>query len=309
MRRGKVGFGRCLVVLVGLLLTACGTTSSAPEGPKPLGHYKLGTPYQVAGRWYYPSYDPGYTAVGVASWYGYPFHGRATANGELFDRDKPSAAHPTLPLPSIVRVTNLANQRQIELRVNDRGPFIGDRLIDLSQAAARALDFEQHGLAEVRVEFLSLADDAGGTPPTPSVPVVRLAAQQAGEAPRATPAVASPPADAPRVDGVRQVAIAAGGSAAERPGGGRRCRALRGLHSGRRIRRSRAGRAARQGARRRRRRCLPAPSFPRSTATRACGSVRSPSRARPRRRCAGCIGSAMPTRFLVKPDAASSLAC
>ncbi len=191
MRPGNGRFGRWLVVLGGLLLAGCGST--APEVVSPgAGHYKLGNPYQIAGRWYYPSYDPSYAAVGIASWYGYPFHGRATANGELFDRDRPSAAHPTLPLPSIVRVTNLANQRQLELRVNDRGPFVGDRIIDLSQAAARALGFEEHGTTEVRVEFVGLAD-ALGTPPQPTAPPpVQLAAQ-------AVPAVAPQPSDSPQV--------------------------------------------------------------------------------------------------------------
>jgi rare lipoprotein A len=183
MRPGKRGFGRWLVVLGGLLLAACGSTT--PEGVGPgAGHYKLGNPYQIGARWYYPAYDPTYAAVGVASWYGHPFHGRATANGELFDRDKPSAAHPTLPLPSIVRVTNLANQRQLELRVNDRGPFVGDRIIDLSQAAARALDFEQRGTTEVRVEFVRLAE-APGTPPEPTSPLIRVAAAPEQDRPAA----------------------------------------------------------------------------------------------------------------------------
>jgi rare lipoprotein A len=199
MTPGNRRFGRWLVVLGGLLLAGCGTTP--PEAISPgAGHYKLGNPYQIAGRWYYPSYDPSYAAVGVASWYGRPFHGRATANGELFDRDVLSAAHPTLPLPSIVRVTNLANQRQLELRVNDRGPFVGDRIIDLSQAAARALGFEQRGTTEVRVEFVRLAD-ARGTPPAPTAPApVRVAAaKQVTVAPPAGPAVAPQPAAAPAV--------------------------------------------------------------------------------------------------------------
>lgn len=199
MRPGNGRFGRWLVVLGGLLVVGCGSTP--PEGVSPAaGHYKLGNPYQIAGRWYYPSYDPSYTAVGVASWYGHPFHGRATANGELFDRDKPSAAHPTLPLPSIVRVTNLATQRQLELRVNDRGPFVGDRIIDLSQAAARALGFEQQGTTEVRVEFVALAD-ALGTPPQPtSAPSVRMAAVQAATvAAQPVPAGARQPSDAPAI--------------------------------------------------------------------------------------------------------------
>jgi rare lipoprotein A len=174
MRRGNARLGRWLVPLGALLLASCGSAPPESVGPG-AGHYKLGNPYQIAGRWYYPSYDPGYAEVGIASWYGHPFHGRATANGELFDRDKPSAAHPTLPLPSIVRVTNLANQRQLELRVNDRGPFVGDRIIDLSQAAARALGFEQDGTTEVQVEFVRLAD-AQGIPPHATSAVIRAAA-------------------------------------------------------------------------------------------------------------------------------------
>jgi rare lipoprotein A len=203
MRPGRREFGRWLAVLCGLLLAACGSTQPDSIAPG-VGHYKLGNPYQIAGRWYYPAYDPSYAAVGVASWYGYPFHGRATANGELFDRDKPSAAHPTLPLPSIVRVTNLANQRQLELRVNDRGPFVGDRIIDLSQAAARELGFERRGTTEVRVEFVRLAD-AQGIPPQPAMPPVRAVAQQAAVAAPAASQAAQPPSE----PAVRAVALAA----------------------------------------------------------------------------------------------------
>lgn len=147
-----------LLLLLGL--SACGTS----DGP---GVYKVGRPYQIAGRWYYPEFDPNYDSVGVASWYGEPFHGRATANGERFDKNRISAAHPTLPLPSIVEVTNLVNQRTIELRVNDRGPFVGDRIIDLSQAAASELGFERRGTVPVRVRFVRLAE-AEGTPPAPT---------------------------------------------------------------------------------------------------------------------------------------------
>ena len=159
---------RRLGLLAALVLALAGCGSPQPEGA-----YKLGQPYQIAGRWYYPDFDPGYDRVGVASWYGASFHGRATANGEVFDRDELTAAHPTLPLPSLVRVTNLANRRQVELRVNDRGPFVGDRVIDVSQGAARALGFERQGLARVRVEFVDLAA-AKGVPPQPGArPVAR----------------------------------------------------------------------------------------------------------------------------------------
>jgi peptidoglycan lytic transglycosylase len=158
---------RPLAVLCLLLLALAGC-SSRSDRPPPPGHYKLGKPYQVNGKWYRPHFDPSYRADGIASWYGGYFHGRATANGEVFDKDDLSAAHTTLPLPSLVRVTNLENGRQRVLRVNDRGPFVGDRLIDLSQRAARELGFEHKGLARVRVEFVGLADGIG-TPPTPSV--------------------------------------------------------------------------------------------------------------------------------------------
>jgi rare lipoprotein A len=187
--------------LIGLTLLAalgaCGTTRDpAPlPGANPIvGHYKLGQPYQIKGRWYRPEYDPSYARVGTASWYGADFHGLPTANGEVFDKDRISAAHPTLPLPSLVRVTNLENGRSLDLRVNDRGPFIGDRLIDLSEAAARELGFEEQGLAKVKVEFLALAEDARGTPPRPTV------------ARRTTPAPAAGPA-APRP--AREVQVAA----------------------------------------------------------------------------------------------------
>ena len=157
------------------LLTLLGACSGGDEPPATssvlpvVGHYKIGQPYQVKGRWYRPEYDPSYARVGVASWYGDDFQGLPTANGEVFDKNRISAAHPTLPLPSIVRVTNLENGRSLDIRVNDRGPFIGDRLIDLSEAAARELGYDQQGLAKVRVQFLALADDARGTRPTPTV--------------------------------------------------------------------------------------------------------------------------------------------
>ena len=152
-----------LSILCALLLSACGGT---PPVPQVKGHYKLGAPYTVKGRTYYPKFDPTYDRTGIASWYGDAFHGKPTANGERFDKNRISAAHPTLPLPSIVEVTNLENGRRVELRVNDRGPFVEDRLIDLSEAAARELGFKRKGLAKVRVRFMALAD-ADGTPPRP----------------------------------------------------------------------------------------------------------------------------------------------
>ncbi len=121
--------------------------------PKGGGTYRVGKPYQVAGRMYVPERDENYRAEGMASWYGSDFHGRLTANGEVYDKDAISAAHPTLPMPSYARVTNLANGRSIIVRVNDRGPYAKDRVIDLSSKTAELLDFKGHGVARVRVEY------------------------------------------------------------------------------------------------------------------------------------------------------------
>jgi rare lipoprotein A len=129
--------------------------------PKGGGVYRVGQPYVVGGRTYYPEYDPHYEAVGLASWYGDDFHGRYTANGEIFDRDGISAAHPTLPMPSYVRVTNLANGRSLIVRINDRGPYAGNRIIDVSTRAARLLGFLERGTAKVRVEFVGKAPVEG----------------------------------------------------------------------------------------------------------------------------------------------------
>lgn len=125
------------------------------------GRYQIGEPYQVAGKWYEPKEDPNYDSEGVASWYGGAFHGRLTANGEVFDRADLSAAHPTLPLPSYVRVTNLENRRSVVVRVNDRGPFAKDRLIDVSERTAQLLDFRHHGKTRVRVQYVDKADLGG----------------------------------------------------------------------------------------------------------------------------------------------------
>lgn len=112
---------------------------------------KIGQPYQVAGRWYYPADTRDYDEVGLASWYGPGFHTGATANGEYFDASWISAAHKTLPMPCYVEVTALDTGRTILVRVNDRGPFVADRVIDLSQGAARLLGIERRGLSRVRV--------------------------------------------------------------------------------------------------------------------------------------------------------------
>src|ERR1700758_2413585 len=125
------------------------------------GVYRVGSPYTVAGRVYVPESNPHYRADGVASWYGSDFHGRSTANGEIFDAEAITAAHPTLPLPSHVRVTNLSNGRSLIVRVNDRGPYAGSRIIDVSKHAAYLLGFTVSGTAWVRVEYVSPAPVEG----------------------------------------------------------------------------------------------------------------------------------------------------
>ncbi|MBS0233528.1 MAG: septal ring lytic transglycosylase RlpA family protein [Proteobacteria bacterium] len=125
--------------------------------PKGGGTFKLGAPYKVAGRWYVPRDNPNYDEYGIASWYGADFHGRRTANGEVFDANALTAAHPTLPLPCYAYVTNVDNGRTVLVRVNDRGPYVNDRLIDMSYAAAKQLGFVGRGRARVRVRYAGLA--------------------------------------------------------------------------------------------------------------------------------------------------------
>ncbi len=129
--------------------------------PKGGGVYRVGSPYMVAGRLYVPEADPHYRAEGLASWYGDDFHGRATANGEIFDLNAISAAHPTMPLPSYARVTNLKNGRSLIVRVNDRGPYAANRIIDVSKHAAQLLGFIDRGTTMVRVEYVGPAQIDG----------------------------------------------------------------------------------------------------------------------------------------------------
>lgn len=154
--------------------------------PKGGGTYRIGKPYVVAGRTYVPEENENYRAEGMASWYGDDFHGRLTANGEVFDMGSLTAAHPTLPMPSYARVTNLSNGKSLVVRVNDRGPYHGNRLIDVSNKAAELLDFKGNGVARVRVEYVGRAPLEGsddrqlmatlrtGTP-APSPSMVRVA--------------------------------------------------------------------------------------------------------------------------------------
>jgi len=154
--------------------------------PKGGGTYRIGKPYTVGGRVYVPEEDPDYRAEGIASWYGDDFHGRLTANGEVFDMASLTAAHPTLPIPSYARVTNLGNGKSLVVRVNDRGPYHGNRLIDVSNKAAELLEFKGNGVARVRVEYVGRAPLEGSDDrqlmatlrtgiPAPSPSAVRIA--------------------------------------------------------------------------------------------------------------------------------------
>ena len=130
--------------------------------PKGGGRDHIGKPYVVAGKVYVPKdVSKGYSATGLASWYGTAFHGRRTANGEVFDRHSVSMAHPTLPLPSYVRVTNLRNGHSIIARVNDRGPYHSNRLVDVSQTVADALNFKHLGTTRVQIDYVGRAGLAG----------------------------------------------------------------------------------------------------------------------------------------------------
>jgi rare lipoprotein A len=194
--------GACAVI--SLLLADCSSSSSRVDSrwgvsaservvdagepvPKGGGIYRVGSPYVVGGRMYVPEANARYDSVGLASWYGDDFHGRYTANGEIFDLNGISAAHPTLPLPSYVRVTNLANGRSLIVRVNDRGPYVGDRIIDVSVKAAHLLGFYDRGTTKVRVQYVGRAPMEGSddhilaatlreNEPAPLPSTVRLAA-------------------------------------------------------------------------------------------------------------------------------------
>ena len=145
---------------------------AAPAAPVPHPAYKVGMPYQVDGVWYYPQEQPDYDATGIASWYGRDYQGKPTADGEIFDLNSITGAHPTLPMPVNVRVTNLENGRSIVVRINDRGPYVNGRIVDLSEHAADLLGFREQGLARVRVTFLGRADlnGPGLAPPADETP-------------------------------------------------------------------------------------------------------------------------------------------
>jgi len=139
-------------------------------------HQKVGKTYSIMGKSYTPRHEPGYNVVGIASWYGDKFHGKPTATGEIYDKNDLTAAHKTLPLNSMLYVTNLENNRTLMVRLNDRGPFIGERIIDLSEAAALALGTQGKGLGKVRVQYAGPADPMA---PKRSVPAPQPRHEQA----------------------------------------------------------------------------------------------------------------------------------
>jgi rare lipoprotein A len=187
-----------LIAVAGASLAACASVgpkyaTTLPAGRQPTGAggaYKVGAPYQVGGIWYVPKEQPDYDQTGVASWYGDEFQFKPTANGEIFDKDVPSAAHTTLPMPCLVEVTNLDNGRKLVVRVNDRGPFVGGRIIDLSHEAARELGYDRAGLAHVRVRYVGPAPLYGEES--------RRYAQNTLKAPAPRASAAPPPPPKPR---------------------------------------------------------------------------------------------------------------
>jgi len=155
------------LAMAGLSLAAC---AGGPRPPVATGVaasraplHGTEKPYQVNGVWYYPKSQPNYDEIGMASWYGERGHNRYTADGEVFDDHLPSGAHKTLPLPSLVEVTNLANGRTLIVRLNDRGPFVSGRVIDLSKEAAAELGFLASGVTRVRVRYIGQADGSKAT--------------------------------------------------------------------------------------------------------------------------------------------------
>src|SRR2546430_6513656 len=200
MARGAIAAGTCLVVANCAssgkfasrvdpkygVSSSPGVVGSGEPSPKGGGTYRGGKPYTVGGRVYVPEEDTEYREDGLASWYGNDFHGRLTANGEVFDMASLTAAHPTLPMPCYARVTNLSNGKSLIVRVNDRGPYHGNRLIDVSNKAAELLEFKGNGIARVRVEYVGRAPLEGSDNrqlvatlrtgvPAPSPSMVRVA--------------------------------------------------------------------------------------------------------------------------------------
>jgi rare lipoprotein A len=223
MRRGSRKH-YSLLALALLALASCaehGAKAPTTQQQATIPGYKVGKPYLIDGVWYYPAVDYNYAETGIASWYGPDFHGLATANGETYDMNALTAAHRTLPMPSMVRVTNLENGRQIALKINDRGPFANNRIIDVSRRAAQLLGFEQQGAARVRVEIMDaesrqLAMLAGvATPPAQQT----AAAAQADvlSSPKVTAAPAGTVSEETLAPPAGTAAVAAAQPAASRP--------------------------------------------------------------------------------------------
>ena len=156
-----MGLRLAIAMCGSLLLVGCSSTSKNGEAlsdgsaaAAAVRGYKVGKPYSIKGVWYYPRVDYDYVEEGVASWYGPGFDGKATANGETYNMNDLTAAHRTLPMPCVVQVTNLENGRSLKLKVNDRGPFARDRIIDVSRRASQLLGFHIQGTTRVRVEIV-----------------------------------------------------------------------------------------------------------------------------------------------------------
>ncbi len=152
-----------------------------------------GPPYQVDGKWYVPAYEPNYDEVGIASWYGPTFHGKDSASGEKFDENAMTAAHPTLPIPSLVRVTSLESGKSVIVRLNDRGPFVDDRIIDMSKKAGAVLGMQAKGTAKVRVQYVGPAPAEANSLLSRPIQV----RPEAIETPGAFPAIPTQPASEP----------------------------------------------------------------------------------------------------------------
>ncbi len=220
--RLRCGKQQALGMGLSLLLAACASqpkpkaVSTAPVSKPGVPGVKIGKPYQVFGVTYYPEDDRGYDRTGIASWYGPTFHEKATANGEIYNQDDVTAAHKTLPMPSWVEVTNLDNGRSLVVRINDRGPFVEGRIIDLSRRSAQMLGVDRPGLARVRVKRVfpegDWARETAATPRLVSAPVVSppvvapVVGPPAASAGIALPAGSPAPAAAP---GARFIQVAA----------------------------------------------------------------------------------------------------
>lgn len=200
--------GLCCLA-VALSLGACARKATPPSisGPPVAATLR---PYQINGVWYYPKVEWDYDQTGIASWYGDPFHGRKTAIGETYDMNELTAAHKTLQLPTYARVTNLENGRSVVVKVNDRGPYVNNRIIDLSRGAAQLLGFEQRGVAKVRVQVVDAAGRTGtATVPTPVISESERRAVTSAPVGTVTATPLPPPGGARGQTGVAPAAAAA----------------------------------------------------------------------------------------------------